>query len=379
MTLNREFVRQQILSIKEEKDKEIKETDIEINLAISNINCYFQNLTGILKSAFPMLQGQYILDNIPYHGHSRFLDPLKILNGEDPVSISFKRHLEFLKLSNSKLVKDIDETVNYYFDYRKESFDGACSIKKAVELIRWIFPNVNLNLTGNSKSASKAPVTISIPNNKPTEVNIILDNGLETTIKIDSLVDYDIINNTVKRIINREFMEKLGFDYYKFHEVNEAFIKCISELCEHVFLKSNERIKERVNKEPYDYGLNYSIRNSGEWGIEADKYVGVRRFVIYIKKQDGTDMSIELCLDSSLTEIKCQFRYTAQIPDKLIFSVNSQENKLDFLYFHDGKEEKLNPSELYKLMILKHTPELINKKDTIINQINTKLEELLDN
>jgi len=406
--MNRDFIRETIKSIKDERDKvntEYQVKLVDLNNRISYISSTFEDY---FRNNFPSLppipfyyygSGENLVTNYDYSGEL-------ILQGKTEVISTFKRHVEFLKLLCGDVkVRELDKQFNKYFVYFNEDYYNDTYVKNLSSEKRTTLPNIVMSIRClSSIFGSKYKESLSIcsseldvwENNAPVKYNLNnssekfsleFDNGLNGETYLNYVNNCPELDKNISKAIDKVYKDTLGIEYYKFEETNNGFIDFIQELLTLTLIEKIEDLSN-VRKKEFEFGpINIIYDSDFRFNVSETKL----EFQFFFNKPDETIansnkhymvIQIDKLEFSKEYYIKVKFSPFSQC---LVFTLPDNEDK-EVLFEgytknknNEYEKELFNDyfTEEYKLFVLYYCKHLIFNKESFINRFKIAIVDRL--
>lgn len=410
MEMGREFIRAMVKDIKAEKDRiknDIQSKFIHVESMLSTLGI---NLEAGLKHNFPMLQ----LPPLIYQQGSMiaptiYSEGMDTLQGGTEVITTFKRHIEFLKLvANSNLeIEKLDAQFDKYFiywnnEYRYNRYNKGLSIDAQTKLpnpimsldrVHYVFSynfknTLQITNTENDVWDKNAPVEYRY-NPSTNQFDLNFDNSLTCSANLSVINDCPELDTNIGNAINKVYMDKLGFDYFKFEEVNDKFVEFVTTYLTRFLLIRFADWNKIKKKNDWDYGNTEILHETGHEVNFRPGYPEKASVVFKFKIPEDTNSntkSIEFVIENYASNTECKVTVKLSgIQQTLIFNLFDRENEHEPVSFMGYNKNQNNSTEThlwyytedYKLFILYYGGLLLAKGEEYLNNLDTAITNRL--
>lgn len=411
MEMTREFIRAMIKDIKAEKDRIKHDLQAKFTSIEDILSTFGMNLENGLRHNFPMMQmppliyqqGSMIMPTIYSEG-------IDTLQGNTEVITTFKRHIEFLKLVAGSVseIDRLENTFNKYFiywdnNYRYSKYNQGLSEDAKTKLpnpimsldrLNYVFGynlknSIKITHNENDVWSKNAPVEYRYDNNS-NQFDLNFDNSLTCQASLSVINDCPELDKNISNAVNAAYMEKLGFDYFKFEEVNDRFVEfIITYLTKFLIARSADWTKIK-KKNDWDYG-NIEILHSSDHLINFKNDFGYKAQVVFkfkIPEDTGNNniKNIEFVIENFNFTNECTITVKLMgVQQTLIFKLfknESNEEPITFMGYAKNQNNSLEThlqyfTEDYKLFVLYYGGILLAKENEILNQLDISITNRL--
>lgn len=410
MEVTRDFIRETIKSIKAEKDKIKNDLMTKFSMLEGMLSQVGVNIETSFRANFPQ---NPILPMIVHQGSIANLintvnDCSDLLQGDNEIITTFKRHLDFLKLLADPILRErLDKMFHKYFIYwdnlyyfnnydKGFSADGKTTIPNPVMSLDKLSNVFGYNLKNNIKITSSesdiweinAPVTFNY-NNNMNMFDIQLDNSLQGLVRFGTINNCPELDENISHAVNNVYKEQFGFDYFKFQEVNNQFMLFLEEFLT-AFLKTRYEDWSNIKRKDYEYG-NIELVYDSDFKFSLGSHATTFQFVF-----NYPDSTNETTSNRKYINIKIDQHHSDSV-DKIKIKMDGIYQTLNYSLL-DRKDEnsqvvfdgytKTDSSrdtetvlryygEDYKLFVLYYGGQLLAKKDDIMLRFNNSITNRL--
>jgi len=405
MEMNREFIHAIVKDIKTEKDRIKADILKRFSSLETTINTFGLNLEAGLRHNFPVMQFPPFI----YHQNSMTIpiidsEDLNIVKGETEVITTFKRHIDFLKLvaKSAFEIEQLEANFNKYFiywdnQYYYNKYDKGLSpeIKTklpnlilSIDKIRYILSGMDKNtlqITSGEHDVwqKNAPVEYNY-NYTTNQFDLTFDNSLTCSVRLHIINECPELDLNIGNAINKAYMDNFGFDYFKFEEVNNKFIKFIVEYLTEFLITRFEDWTKLKKRNDWDYG-DFELIYEPMYQVSFDDSKANVLFKFHPPKDDSisNQKRVEFSIKNLKSNNECTITVRLSgIQQTLVFKLSNQENtqkSISFMgYIKDSNSTKQEVylqyfTEEYKLFVLYYGGFLLAQREEFLNKLDISI------
>ena len=407
MELTEKLIREFVIASAQDLEVEQKEINLKLDLLASTMTSNFTMLENMFRCNFPNLPihnfGAMCQPSISNIGIDNITEAAQILKGEDYITRSFKRQIEFLKVVSGeskqafKFDRVIDEYFHYWSDvYFQEKYTSPTLSPEALTLRPnpiesfQVFSSVIgytqkklINIENSDKDVwtRNKPVIYKFDHNTN---NFLIETtaGHKCIGNSDTVKHVPNLDENICAAIMREYKEKFNIDYINYNSITEnQFHNFIIKLINHLVF-THENLYDKIDNR-YSYGyVDLCYGSPCRLSVNSDNISIVFKFTdldhpnnenkyleIKIENTRYKQMNISVKFNNSYQAAQYEVNKDAEEKDQLItFCGYYKQNGNDGPHLHYAKED-------WKLCVLFYGKQLIDKQDDILLQIDVKISE----
>lgn len=410
MQMSRDFIRAMVKDIKAEKDRIKFDLQAKFSSVEAILSTLGMNLEASLRQNFPNMpvmpliyqQGTMIMPTVYSEG-------IDTVQGTTEVITTFKRHIEFIKLVSNSVIEmeQLEATFNKYFiywdnNYRYDRYNKGyspdaqtklpnpvMSLDRLSYVLGYNIKNTIQITSGDHDTWTKnAPVEYRY-NNNTNQFDLNFDSSLACPVSLSVINDCPELDFNIGNGINKVYMEKLGFDYFKFEEVNNKFIDFITTYLTRFLLIRYQDWTKIKKKNEWDYG-NIEILHSSDQLVNFKPNYPTKASVVFKFKMpedtSSNNKNIEFVIEDYDSNTECTITVKLMgVQQTLVFKLFDRENTHEPISFMGYNKNQNNSTEThlqyftedYKLFVLYYGGLLLAKEQEHLNNMETAISNRL--